>query len=116
MQERARPARNWPPNELYAQFTIATLFPEKWFEIRPYLAGQNTHLHPIPQSISLDRGLALGLAVSTRKQPFRLLLAKGATYQEIQKLLDTTAPTISRWKARFLRGRVAGLMEEHHPV
>ena len=44
-----------------------------------------------------------------------LLLAKGTPYQEIQKLLDTTAPTISRWKARFIRYRIAGLMEERHP-
>ncbi len=44
-----------------------------------------------------------------------LLLVKGASYQEIMKLLDTTAPTISRWKNRFVRHRVAGLMEERHP-
>jgi transposase len=44
-----------------------------------------------------------------------LLLAKGMSYQEIQKLLDTTAPTISRWKDRFVRHRIAGLMEERHP-
>jgi transposase len=44
-----------------------------------------------------------------------LLLARGTSYQEIQKLLDTTAPTISRWKDRFVRHRIAGLMEERHP-
>ena len=44
-----------------------------------------------------------------------LLLAKGVSYQEIMRLLDTTAPTISRWKGRFVRHRLAGLMEERHP-
>src|ERR1700677_340562 len=44
-----------------------------------------------------------------------LLLADGVAYQKIQDLLDTTAPTISRWKRRFLQHRIAGLMEELHP-
>jgi transposase len=44
-----------------------------------------------------------------------LLLADGLAYQKIQDLLDTTAPTISRWKRRFLDHRIAGLMEELHP-
>jgi transposase len=44
-----------------------------------------------------------------------LLLADGVAYQKIQDFLDTTAPTIARWKRRFLQHRVAGLMEELHP-
>src|SRR5450432_14371 len=44
-----------------------------------------------------------------------LLLADGVAYQKIQGLLDTTAPTIVRWKRRFLAHRIAGLMEELHP-
>ncbi len=44
-----------------------------------------------------------------------LLLADGVAYQKIQDLLDTTAPTIARWKRRFLETSVAGLMEELHP-
>ena len=44
-----------------------------------------------------------------------LLLANGAPYQKIQDLLGTTAPTIARWKERFLQHRVAGLIEERHP-
>ena len=44
-----------------------------------------------------------------------LLLSDGVTYRKIQDLLDTTAPTISRWKERFLAQRVAGLNEERHP-
>jgi len=44
-----------------------------------------------------------------------LLLSEGASYRRIQSLLHTTAPTISRWKNRFVRRRVAGLVEERHP-
>src|SRR3954467_8298862 len=44
-----------------------------------------------------------------------LLLADGVAYQKIQDLLNTTAPTIARWKHRFVRHRVAGLTEELHP-
>jgi transposase len=44
-----------------------------------------------------------------------LLLADGVAYQKIQDLLDTTAPTIVRWKRRFLQHRIDGLMEELHP-
>jgi transposase len=44
-----------------------------------------------------------------------LLLADGVSYQKIQDLLDTTAPTIARWKERFLKHRIAGLLEERHP-
>jgi len=44
-----------------------------------------------------------------------LLLADGVSYQKIQDSLDTTAPTIARWKNRFLQHRVDGLVEERHP-
>ena len=44
-----------------------------------------------------------------------LLLADGVPYRTIQERLDTTAPTISRWKERFLQQRVAGLIEIRHP-
>ena len=44
-----------------------------------------------------------------------LLLAEGVSYQKIQDVLNTTAPTIARWKRRFLQHRIAGLMEELHP-
>ena len=45
-----------------------------------------------------------------------LLLADGISYQKIQDLLDTTAPTIARWKSRFLQHRIDGLLtEELHP-
>jgi transposase len=44
-----------------------------------------------------------------------LLLAEGVPYRTIQEWLDTTAPTISRWKERFLALRIAGLFEIRHP-
>lgn len=44
-----------------------------------------------------------------------LLLSDGVPYRKIQERLQTTAPTISRWKNRFLEHRIAGLAEERHP-
>ena len=44
-----------------------------------------------------------------------LMLAEGLPYRTIQTRLDTTAPTISRWRERFVKQRVAGLVEIRHP-
>jgi transposase len=44
-----------------------------------------------------------------------LMLADGEVYRTIQARLDTTAATISRWKDRFLKDRIAGLTEIRHP-
>ncbi len=44
-----------------------------------------------------------------------LMLAEGLPYRTIQERLDTTAPTISRWKERFVKERVTGLLEIRHP-
>ena len=44
-----------------------------------------------------------------------LLLAESVPYRTIQERLDTTAPTVSRWKERFLQQRVVGLIEIRHP-
>jgi transposase len=44
-----------------------------------------------------------------------LLLADDVSYRKIQELLDTTAPTIERWKERLWQHRIAGLGEERHP-
>src|ERR1051325_7640866 len=44
-----------------------------------------------------------------------LMLADGLPYRTIQERLDTTAPTISRWRDRFVKQRVAGLLEIRHP-
>ncbi len=44
-----------------------------------------------------------------------VMLANGLPYRTIQERLDTTAPTISRWKERFVKERIAGLLEIRHP-
>ncbi len=44
-----------------------------------------------------------------------LMLNEGLPYRTIQDRLDMTAPTIWRWKERFLKERVAGLLEIRHP-
>jgi transposase len=44
-----------------------------------------------------------------------LMLADGLPYRTIQERLGTTAPTISRWRNRFEKHRVAGLLEIRHP-
>ena len=64
------------------------------------------------QQMTQSRTLPAGDVMRSRMV---LLLAQGASYQKIQDLLDTTTPTIARWKNRFLRDRIAGLMEERHP-
>src|SRR5580698_655993 len=64
------------------------------------------------QQMMQSRMLAAGDVLRAR---MILLLADGVSYQKIQELLDTTAPTIARWKDRFRQHRIAGLMEERHP-
>jgi len=64
------------------------------------------------QEMTQSRTLPAGDVMRSR---MILLLADGVAYQKIQNLLDTTAPTIARWKRRFLDNRIAGLMEELHP-
>ena len=44
-----------------------------------------------------------------------LMLADGLAYRTIQQKLDTTAPTIARWKERFQQQRMHGLLEIRHP-
>jgi len=44
-----------------------------------------------------------------------LMLADGLPYRAIQQRLDTTATTIARWRRRFAKQRVAGLLEIRHP-
>src|SRR5712692_7692150 len=64
------------------------------------------------QQMTQSRTLPAGDVMRSRMV---LLLEEGISYQKIQDLLDTTAPTIARWKERFLQHRIAGLMEERHP-
>jgi transposase len=42
-----------------------------------------------------------------------LALADGMSYSAIEATLKTSRPTIARWKARFERGRIAGLDGQH---
>ena len=42
-----------------------------------------------------------------------LLLDEGASYTEIMEKLDTTAPTISRWKTRYREEGLIGLASFH---
>jgi len=57
------------------------------------------------QEMTQSRTLPAGDVMRSR---MILLLADGVAYQKIQDLLDTTAPTIARWKRRFLDNRIAG--------
>lgn len=61
--------------------------------------------------MSLSRSLPAGDVFKAR---LILMLASGRTYAEIRRRLQTTAPTISHWKKRFLEQRVPGLMEVRH--
>lgn len=64
------------------------------------------------RDISLSRSLPAGDVLRARMM---LMLADGRSYSEIQDRLQTTAPTISRWKKRFLADGVKGLLELRHP-
>lgn len=62
--------------------------------------------------MSISRSLPAGDVIRAR---MILLLADGRSYLEIQERLQTTAPTISRWKKRFLKERLPGLIPAPHP-
>jgi len=42
-----------------------------------------------------------------------LALADGKSYSAVEAELNTSRPTIARWKARFEKGRIAGLEGRH---
>jgi transposase len=64
------------------------------------------------RQMSLSRTLPAGDVFRAR---LILMLAEGRSYADIRQQLHTTAPTISRWRKRFLEDRVGGLMQERHP-
>jgi transposase len=70
-------------------------------------ATQRLDLEDIARSQSLPAGFVLRAKII-------LLLADGCSYDAIKSKLDTTAPTISRWKKRFLEQGLDGL-ETHRP-
>src|ERR1700741_4552404 len=64
-------------------------------------------LHRIAQSRSLPAGYVF-------RARLILMLAEGAAFSTIKQRLGTTAPTISRWKQRFLAAGMDGL-DTNHP-
>jgi len=71
-------------------------------------ADEQSELEQMTQSRTLPAG-------DVFRARLILMLAERVPYRTIQERLDTTAPTISRWKNRFLKQRVAGLLEIRHP-
>jgi len=71
--------------------------------------------------VSEEQKVELGRIAQSRTLPagyvFRakliLLLAEGVSYSSIKQRLATTAPTISRWKQRFLADGIDGLDTAH---
>jgi transposase len=68
---------------------------------------QHVELRAIAQSRSLPAGYVF-------RAKLILLLAEGASFSAIKQRLQTTAPTIIRWKQRFLRHGLDGL-DTFHP-
>jgi transposase len=60
--------------------------------------------------IAQSRSLPAGYVFRAR---LILTLAEGNSYSAIKRRLGTTAPTISRWKQRFLAAGVDGLDTSH---
>src|SRR6201988_4335098 len=74
--------------------------------------GLSEDEHQDLQRMSLSRSLPAGDVFRAR---LILMLVEGRSYTEVQKRLNTTAPTISKWGKRFLDQSVAGLMQDRHP-
>src|SRR5258708_11287298 len=68
---------------------------------------QQDELVGISQSRSLPAGYVF-------RAKLILMLAEGASFRTIKQKLGTTAPTIVRWKERFLSGGIDGL-DTYHP-
>ncbi|WP_433968417.1 helix-turn-helix domain-containing protein [Tunturiibacter gelidiferens] len=68
---------------------------------------QRLELRAIAQSRSLPAGYVF-------RAKLILLLAEGASFGTISQRLQTTAPTIIRWKRRFLQRGLDGL-DTFHP-
>ena len=72
-----------------------------------FSGDQQLELSRIAQSRSLPAGYVF-------RSRLILLLAEGASFSAIKQRLGTTAPTISRWKQRFLTSGIDGL-DTNHP-
>ncbi len=67
--------------------------------------------HSELSSISQSRSLPAGYVFRAR---LILMLAEGASFNAIKRRLQTSAPTIVRWKQRFLESGIDGL-DTYHP-
>src|ERR1700677_5190276 len=67
---------------------------------------QQLELSRIAQSRSLPAGYVF-------RARLILMLAEGASFSTIKERLGTTAPTISRWKQRFVASGIDGLDTSH---
>src|ERR1700751_4973399 len=70
-------------------------------------SDQRSELCSIAQSRSLPAGYVF-------RAKLILMLAQGASFSVIKRQLQTTAPTIIRWKQRFLQSGLDGL-DTYHP-
>jgi transposase len=68
---------------------------------------QHAELSAIAQSRSLPAGYVF-------RAKLILMLAEGASFNTVKQRLQTTAPTITRWKERFLAEGIDGL-DTYHP-
>src|SRR6478735_10281464 len=80
------------------------------FRAKPVVLSEEEHDEL--RQITLSRSLPAGDVFRAR---LILMLAEGRSYRETQERLETTAPTISLWKARFEKERIAGLTLMRHP-
>src|SRR5258708_23654874 len=71
--------------------------------------GEDQHLEL--GRIAQSRSLRAGYVFRAR---LILMLAEGVSFSTIKQRLRTTAPTISRWKQRFLASGIDGL-DTNHP-
>ena len=69
-------------------------------------ANQQAELHSYLRRRNLPAGVAQRMRIV-------LMLAEGASYSEIKEKLDTTAPTIARWKKRYCEEALMGLATLH---
>src|SRR6202035_3199499 len=70
-------------------------------------SNQRLELSSIAQSRALPAGFVF-------RAKLILMLAEGASFNAIKRQLQTTAPTIVRWKQRFRRHGLEGL-DTYHP-
>jgi transposase len=67
---------------------------------------RRTELHTYLRKRNLPASVAMRMRIV-------LMLDEGASYRDVQEKLDTTAPTISLWKRRYLQEGIVGLATFH---